>query len=333
MKKISYVKPIFVLFAIMVLSFISCEKEATNEVLNDELELFTESSIDEFAILDDVTTNDSRLKSTETSNRCGEYKIYPLIASQHYFAGALVVSNDDKNLYVSYVSTLKLTEFHLFVGDAEDFPLSGGNNPKIGHFPYTVPSANGMYINTFTIPLSDIPDCYTLAAHAVYKTHTIWAKSCKNSISFAEKFGSHRWGWVIEDCKEVCSVEKIIAMKTWFVNTVTKERFWGTIADIDNNFPEHCTELGIIKAKTGVYELIDYYGNLVGQLSISIEGSNLKLVISALDGSNYVIRSHVFYGTEPEFESYIVDECPDYKSFPLFKEELLETHEFIIPLN
>ncbi|WP_299437676.1 hypothetical protein [uncultured Aquimarina sp.] len=110
-----------------------------------------------------------------------------LMAGQHHIAGTITVTSDGVNAYVTYKTncssdegegdsssfkstntngswTLKAT--HLYVGTCEDMPMTKKGNPKIGKFPYKTEHFGGVNEYTYTIPLSDIGECFCLAAHA-----------------------------------------------------------------------------------------------------------------------------------------------------------------------
>ncbi len=110
-----------------------------------------------------------------------------LMAGQHHIAGTVSVSSDGINLTVTYKTTCSsddsggsddffksqdnssswtLKATHLFVGNCEDMPTTKKGNPKIGKFPYKTEHPDGVNEYTYTIPLSDIGECFCLAAHA-----------------------------------------------------------------------------------------------------------------------------------------------------------------------
>lgn len=321
------------------LLFTSCEKEAANEPSEDGLAVYDESTLslaEQNEFIDQLNEENQGLKCYKPSEICSEYKFYPLIASQRYYAGVIGVYNDKTNLYVSYFSFLRLSDFHLFVGDAEALPLSGGNNPKIGHFPYSDEAKYGRHFKTFVIPLNEIPECYTLAAHATYKSHTIWAKSCTSPISFKEKYGSKRWGWVIEDCIEKCEEENVITFKSFIKNTQTGQADLWTVPGGGEIYSDGwCEMMNVVPSEEGVYDLVMPYaypaGKIVGSFIVSKNNGQTCISIE-LDENEYtenlvLWKTHLFYGTNDEFATY-VDGCPKFREFPLSITEDSKVHTY-----
>jgi len=162
-------------FVILTLAAASCENES-----------FTSADTNQ------ITTGDN-IKMLTVSN---DGEILPfttnLMAGQHHVAGTVSVTSDGVNVFVTYSTncgnddneeeteeesiisnvsknsqgswTLKAT--HLYVGNCEDLPTTNKGNPKIGKFPYKTEHGEGVNEFTYTIPLSDIGECFCLAAHA-----------------------------------------------------------------------------------------------------------------------------------------------------------------------
>lgn len=105
--------------------------------------------------------------STNKSSNLECQTAIDLIAGQHFNAGDIVISNDSENIYVTFTTQdgWVLTESHLFVGLLEELPLTPLGNPKIGLFPFST-SHDQLTNYTYTIPIEDDLECYTIAAHA-----------------------------------------------------------------------------------------------------------------------------------------------------------------------
>ena len=119
--------------------------------------------------------------------------------------GNLIVVNDDDYLYVSWnlSGCWELEETHLFVGLAEDLPVNNANVPIPGQFPYSDNHATGTQSYTYSIPLSGLPECLIIAAHAAVtnpctnSSETAWS----DGTSFP---GTNRWGWYSNYCLQSC---------------------------------------------------------------------------------------------------------------------------------
>ncbi len=339
MKQLSYFKQAALAFAVIVFTLVSCDKDVQEEVVVEEenLEVYSESSLNENEFLDLALNNneESNFKCAQPSEICGEYKFYPLIASKYYFAGALVVYNDTENLYATFISRVPLTEFHLYIGEKDDMPKTKSGNPKTAHFPYKAESYYGKYFKTFIIPLEDIPECYTLAAHAVFCRHTIWAKSCENSTTFKEAYGAKNWGWIIEDCVEKCEEEeeKYLGLLSCIAYTDINQESWVTLGEgeVPYETEDWCKIFHVIQPKDGdVYEL----KRMWGFMHIEMDDENLTVKLVAKDHNVEFKWSHLFYGTLEELETYNIDGgCPDYYAFPYEIKEYSKEHTFVIPLK
>ena len=124
---------------------------------------------------------------------------FDLFAGQTILVGQLMVTNDDENLYVTYLAEegQLFMETHLYVGALEGLPVNKKGTPVPGQFPYKSSDELGVSEVTFTIPLADLADCYIIAAHAAMESdETAW--------SFGTKFQSSRWGWYSEYCTQYC---------------------------------------------------------------------------------------------------------------------------------
>jgi len=98
----------------------------------------------------------------------GNYKQYYIYAGQNYKVGTLKVYDDGDTIYVRYVTTPKLSEYHLHVvdeiGDFSAVQTKKGN-PIPGQFAY---SKEGISTNdTGWIEVDGHPDKVYIAAHSV----------------------------------------------------------------------------------------------------------------------------------------------------------------------
>jgi hypothetical protein len=140
----------------------------------------------------------------EIDGFCADCVIEPvsfdIFAGQTMLAGQLVVTNDDENLYVTYMALAgeSFEETHLYVGTLAGMPVNKQKTPVIGHFPYSTNHEPAVTEVTYTIPLNNLPDCYIIAAHsAMTNGETAW--------SYGTQFpGTKRWGWYSEYCTQYC---------------------------------------------------------------------------------------------------------------------------------
>jgi hypothetical protein len=297
----------------------SCsDKDEATEI---DLPEYTGNNIDEASILNEIDfTSNSDLKcGNGYPEVCGTMKFYPLIASKYYYAGALFVFNDETNLYVSYWTGgyFKLTDFHLYVGTAEMLPLTQKGNPKIGQFPYKDEYSRRAW-KVFTIPLSEIPECYTMVAHAVLGRHTVFAYS-------GNAFSGQRWGWTIEDCIDECVEDDIMILKSKLVDTVTGEDYWATISDV--SFPydeavEWCSTASTVVPVDGATYDLARYGNtddIIGSVSIEMTDDVMYVTMTSAETDLVFQRTNLFYGTQEELDATPLErDCPDYGKWPKY---------------
>lgn len=152
----------------------------------------------------------SKTAKCATITYCGS-KTVNLIANQYTNIGTVLVGNDADNLYVTYTATAAnwyLTQMHLFVGDYNAIPKNSSGKPVPGQYPYAVTFNNYNCVKTytFTIPLSNLPQCFTVSAHAavikksggyVCSSATAWGQG----TYFSNQCG---WGMYYSYCKESC---------------------------------------------------------------------------------------------------------------------------------
>ncbi len=162
---------------------------------------------------------------SSVANACAEPKKFELIGGQQILTGFVNVYNDKTNLYVTYTtrSPWTLQETHLYVGTLAGLPRNNSGTPIPGQFPYkNAAHVAGTTNVTYTIPLSSLPECYIVAAHASVSngasSETAWSNSDSdvefvdgsketawtNGTSFGTAFGSNRWGGYSEYCTQAC---------------------------------------------------------------------------------------------------------------------------------
>jgi len=198
-KKISIVISLFLLLLIHT----SCDQE---EQINSSKSVESEITIDKSA---QIPFEPTTLKKDEIAeNSCDDPLETILYGGQHIVVGKVYISNDDENLFVTYdVSSTNwwLQETHLYVGDIEDAPFGNTGNPKIGHFPYHGDhDLTKEY--TFTIPLDQLDDCFSVISHAVVVLKENGSVSSKETaFGYGEnEFDGSRWGWFLDFCEQSC---------------------------------------------------------------------------------------------------------------------------------
>lgn len=186
---------------------------------NQQEDLITLESIDpELPIEENNKINidlSSFTKQEIEKSSCGEVIVNTLYAGQNIDIGKIIISNDAKNLYVTYDvrnSNWWLDETHLNVGPKNEIPINGGNNPVIGQFNH--PGNHDLTQQyTFTIPLEEINSdsydddrkCFTITAHAaVVKKENGEIISSETAFGNGEKFKGNRWGWYYNYCEQKC---------------------------------------------------------------------------------------------------------------------------------
>jgi len=132
-----------------------------------------------------------------------------MFAGQTIPVGTLEITNDDKNLYVSYITKENwfMSETHLYVGELGTMPVNNSNTPIPGKFPYTSNFEQGIISYMYTIPLSSLPTCYIIAAHAsVYRMENGTVVQTETSWSSGTEFSdTNRWGSYTNYCNQVCN--------------------------------------------------------------------------------------------------------------------------------
>jgi hypothetical protein len=198
-KNFSIVISLFLLFLV----FTSCEQE---EQVNSFKSIESEITVDKNAQLS-FEPNSLSLDEI-TDNSCGDPVGKILYAGQHIVVGTVFISNDENNLFVTYDvndSNWWLKETHLYVGNIDDAPFVSSGNPKIGHFPYH--GDHDLCKDfTFTIPLAELDDCFSIISHAVVvQSENGSITSSETAFGYGDnQFDGNRWGWFLDHCKESC---------------------------------------------------------------------------------------------------------------------------------
>jgi hypothetical protein len=125
-----------------------------------------------------------------TANAFCAAKTVPLCAGQTANVGSVSVQTTiDGKTYITY--TVKglwfIKELHLYVGEVEGIPVSGGGSAVPGQFPYTQ-TFTAPYVQTYTFVINGLPNTYAVAAHAsllkinssgtVLDAQTGWGDGC-----------------------------------------------------------------------------------------------------------------------------------------------------------
>lgn len=313
MKRINYFKPLVTIAAVFALLTGACEKETFEETKK---------------------LNDFSFKSAHTTS-------YPLYAGQHIYVGELEISIDgDNNLWATFYSsgTCDFTEFALFVGELYDVPLSGGNTPRPGHFPYK--NETGVF---GPVSLDGLSDDYVILAHAVCGEETIWGQPiCVDNYddySFTNIFGTPRWGWVIKPGDDECVEETILTAKIQVKNKLTYESVFGVVSTgtpyylFTSGWCDYMSVVGTDGVNT--YDIIapGFAGSVkIADMIVENTGSNLNITIVTDIPDNIIEWSYVFVGSESELEA-LTTECPDYLNFPYSETTGSTQHVYSIPLN
>lgn len=139
---------------------------------------------------------------------CGDVQEQTLYAGQNIDAGTVIVSNDANNLYVTYTtnSGWEMIETHLYVGNCNEIPTNGGGNPQIGLFPYTTDHNPSVTSYTYTIPLSELDDCYCVAAHTALVQYDENGEIIASETGWADgnEMGGGSWAMSFEYCTQDC---------------------------------------------------------------------------------------------------------------------------------
>lgn len=138
---------------------------------------------------------------------------FDIIGGQTVNEGYLEVTNNSDSLYVTYNFTggWEADVTHLYVGDLAGLPTNNANTPIPGQFPLKTEHfrVGGASITTYTyvIPLSELPSCYIIAAHASTTLYNEDGEEeySNTSWSYGTEFpNTNRWGWYSNYCTGGC---------------------------------------------------------------------------------------------------------------------------------
>lgn len=263
--------------------------------------------------LEEVTSNkkiSSEVISIDRSaiEPCGTPMMADFFAGQHINVGTIIVENDATNLYVTYSLTgnWSLEETHLYVGECDSIPYNNAGNPIIGHFPYSS-SHSGIQEFTYSIPLSELGECFCVVAHASVTNGT----SSETAFGFGTPFSGPRWGWYFEYCVQECpptgcedcppaGCETAFAFGSQCFISDSNYNFnrWGwvngpiDVADMNS--------IGDIPIYAGAGQCNINNGTLVGSLSLSYDSVTEELTVAyALDAPYTMSETHLYVGTNP----------------------------------
>lgn len=143
----------------------SCKKDIINPE-NNSNDIF--KSMQKSDKNDSWEPNDNENYSDDCNSCNYQTRAYSLLGNQSISVGTLFVTNDANNLYVTYKSSngWSFSSLSLYVGNIQNVPLNG-YNPNVLLFPYqkvfNVPKLN----YKFTIPLSQLSNCYVISSNAI----------------------------------------------------------------------------------------------------------------------------------------------------------------------
>lgn len=131
-------------------------------------------------------------EDSDTQNTSENCYTTTLIAGQHNEIGLVTINVDGNTLIVTYTTNeewvLNATHLHITNCGENSFPVTGANNPKIGHFDYSGEHANGTTSVTYAINLEDISGTLCFAAHA-----EVTGSSEETAWGRGNDFGGNSW--------------------------------------------------------------------------------------------------------------------------------------------
>lgn len=146
-------------------------------------------------------------ESNSSSNSILDEHCYTvkLIAGQHHEIGTVTIDVEGNILTVTYTTNsdwvLDATHLHITSCEEDGFPITGANNPKIGHFDYSSEHQEGTTEVTYIIDIGDVIGELCFAAHAEVNgpsEETAWAEG--------DDFGGNSWAMYFEadltDCDD-----------------------------------------------------------------------------------------------------------------------------------
>lgn len=209
-------KSLLVLLAIVSFTGISCKKNTSlSEQEADSTQLATNSTL-----LSGIIGDPSSELMALTF--CNAKKV-PICAGQTIPVGEISVQTAiDGRTFITY--SLKqnwyFKEVHLFMGNREDIPVSGGGSASPGQFPYKATFNVADRIQKYTFVVDGLPDLYTVAAHSsvvkmagngnILQQETGWGDGCTGK-KISEKGA---WGTFVNYTGSNCTLASASAEVT-----------------------------------------------------------------------------------------------------------------------
>lgn len=191
-------RKIYTLLSILALLIFSasCSKDT-------ELEDIIEAKTLSFTVTEEVV---DPLAKGLAGTTCA---ISTIVADGQYMIGEVAVESDADNLYIIYNSRSNwvIDRTNLYVGDCLAIPSYSSGNPRLSSFPYKGVHAFGTTKVVYSIPLTDIEDCFCIVAHSfVTKVDSSGNQiQCENAYSKGKLFGSNNEAMKANYCKNGCT--------------------------------------------------------------------------------------------------------------------------------
>lgn len=219
------------------------------------------------------------------------YKTVPLCAGQNINIGTVTVkTGSDGNIYVTYKtkSNWYLKELHLFAGQFNNLPVSGGGNPIPGQYPYHKYFSSPYNVQEYTFKLEDVYMLSVISAHAavvkrnngngnIIQEETAWGDGCTGT-QVNPSGGS--WGTYFEYNVGECMPEPICSYEAeyFYENTLSAQNsVWPDV----NGIAYGLVTVGGSDYTEGeardIYNTADPYGIMPHSKKAFIAFSTLKL--------------------------------------------------------
>lgn len=192
-------KKIITIFTAILLFFASCKKQTNDQQTN---------------VADSLKSSNTTVVKTDSNNNiCGQARIVKLLAGQTTQAGIVSISNDQTNIYIKYITTngWQIQKTHLYIGAEEKIPTFLAGNPQVGSFPYQTEHSPRVTSFTYSIPLNELDECYSIAAHAevvrvdenntILETETGWGQG--------RLVIGNNWAMIMNYCTQINTSSKI----------------------------------------------------------------------------------------------------------------------------
>ncbi len=133
--------------------------------------------------------------------------VIDFVAGQNYDSGDLSVYFDLENVYIEYTTTDNwyIRKTHLYVGNCQLIPRNNAGNPIPGQFPISDILPGGTQTITYTIPKTNLPECFCVAAHAeVYRVENGTVVQTETAWAAGERFTQKGWATFFSVCQSDC---------------------------------------------------------------------------------------------------------------------------------